>query len=206
MPCSRRFAFKGDDAAYIWYLEDRFFALETSLHRLSRQDARIEALHPLRGQDNFVSNRGKDFEGARYHRSGGSGTLDGQGWDDGTQPEWEASLSLGDEHDGHKTEDADDERTGLDIVEYNPLSEAPKRAGCFQKRGGGQQLRVKSEFDSFLADLPHMKGWTCPPDEARRKIIPWNWSKTTGRLRRLVPRQINNPQHNRTSAEPVNIL
>ncbi|CAG8019454.1 unnamed protein product [Penicillium nalgiovense] len=207
MPCSRRFGFEGDDAAYIWYLEDRIFELETSLHRLSRQDARIETLHPLRGQDNFVSNRGKDFAGARYHRSGDSGTFDGQGRGDRTQPELEASPSRGDEDHNHEAEDADNDRTGLKIIEYNPLSKDSKRAGPSLNQGGGQQLRVKSEFASFLADLPSLKDWTSPIDEARRKIILRELVRDCrSAASTCISSNDQSEAQSCTSAEPVNII
>ncbi|OQE66664.1 hypothetical protein PENNAL_c0182G09341 [Penicillium nalgiovense] len=207
MPCSRRFGFEGDDAAYIWYLEDRIFELETSLHRLSRQDARIETLHPLRGQDNFVSNRGKDFAGARYHRSGDSGTFDGQGRGDRTQPELEASPSRGDEDHNHEAEDADNDRTGLKIIEYNPLSKDSKRAGPSLNQGGGQQLRVKSEFTSFLTDLPSLKDWTSPIDEARRKIILRELVRDCrSAASTCISSNDQSEAQSCTSAEPVNII
>lgn len=186
MPYSRRFEFEGDDAAYIWYLEDKIFALETYIRSPSRQDACIEAAHAPRSQGSF-SSRVNGFEASRAHRSGHIGTFNGREWDDEMQTRSETSANPDDEQHNHNTEEVVSQQTGLKIIEYNPLRQVPKRSQiqenqqawsspnennhCRQSQRDGQRLRVKAEFNSFLEKLPSLKDWISPVDEARRKII-----------------------------------
>lgn len=173
MPYSRRFEFDGADADYIRYLEERIFALETCLNHPSRQEACIEVIHRSRGQDSQVSSQNGEFGAFTSRRSGEISTRNGQRENDGAQRRSETKTRPNKQrHDN--TEEADS-RTGLKIIEFDPLSQLQKSSRA--RSDIQENRRTKSEYELFLKTLPPLKDWTSPVDETQRKII----------LRGLIP-------------------
>lgn len=196
MSCSRRIQFEGDDAAYIRFLEERIFELETALHHPSQRDC-IAAPQLSRSQDDSTSNQRESFE-VDEPNPACSTTSEMQNRSGRVPPRADTTESRGDKRHGYNTDEADSQCTGLRIIEYNPQPNKVSK----QKTGGNacaevetsqqannsldgvdvqcsrSQTEVQREFGTFLNNLPldRWKDWVSPVDEAQRGDI----------LRRLV--------------------
>lgn len=113
MSCSRRIQFEGDDAAYIRFLEERVFELEATLHRPPQQRACIATPQSSRSQGDLTSNQRENFE-IDGHNATCSSTSEMRNSSWGGGPRVDTSESRGDR------DEADSQRTGLRIIEYNP--------------------------------------------------------------------------------------
>lgn len=143
MSCSRRIQFEGDDAAYIRFLEERIFELETAFHCPPRRRACIAPVatpQPSKIQGDSTSSQRTAFE-IDEHNAVYSTTSEMQNSFGRVQPRVDTSGSRGDKQHSQNTDEAGKQCTGLRIIEYNPQ---PNNKFAKHKTGESARAQLKA--------------------------------------------------------------